>query len=139
MKALMLVMASAALIACAARDEKAAPSTQDPTQAVRDFIEVRELEELSRLRSGSRDRWTSIDDRFLVYEGRRETYLVEFYRRCYDLSSTTNIIADERWDANTINARSDTIRGCQIAKIYALTEAEAEELRHIGEAPGSRN
>jgi hypothetical protein len=139
MKVVILVMASVVLMACAAKDEKAEQSTQDVAQAVRDFIEVRELEEVSRIRTGNRDGWTSIEERFLIYEGRNDTYLVEFYRRCYELRDNTHIVADERWDASAIYARSDTIRGCQIGKIYALTEAEAEELRHLGEAPGSRN
>ena len=38
-----------------------------------------------------------------------------------------------------MRAKFDTIRGCRIAAIYALDEAEAAELKNIGEAPGSRN
>ena len=139
MRLVALLIVSAALAACASQDDKAELSTQDTAQAVRDFIDVRELEELNKLDSSSGDKWTSIKDEFLIYEGRRETYLVEFYRRCYELSDNTRIVADKRWELNTIRARSDTIRGCRIEKIYALTEAEAAELENIGEAPGSRN
>ena len=46
---------------------------------------------------------------------------------------------DKRHDANTIRSRFDTIRGCRIAEIYALDEVEAEEIKNIGEAPGTRN
>ena len=67
------------------------------------------------------------------------TYLVEFARRCYELRDNTRIVPDQRWDASKIRARFDTIRGCRVAKIYALTEAEIAELENIGEAPGSRN
>jgi hypothetical protein len=139
MKNALLILVVLLLAACAAQDEKKDESTQDMTQAVRDFIELRELEELDSLKSGSNDSWKSLDDYFLVYSGRRETYLVAFIRRCYELRDNTRIVADERWDLNKVRARFDTIRGCRIDKIYALTEAEAAELRNIGEAPGSRN
>jgi len=127
------------LAACASQDEKAEESTQDVNQAVRDFIELRELEELDALKSGSNDGWQQLDDRFIIYNGRREVYLVEFSRRCHELNDNTRIIPDKRWDSNTVRARFDTIRGCRIAKIYELGEAEVAELKNIGEAPGSRN
>jgi len=139
MKRITLILLIAGLAACATQDEQAEQSTQDTAQAVRDFIEVRGLEELPKLRSSGQDRWTSIEDEFLIYEGRREVYLVQFYRRCYELSDNTRIVPDKRWDGNFVHARSDTIRGCRIEKIYALTEAEAAELEQIGETPGSRN
>jgi len=127
------------LAACASQEEQAEESTQDMNQAVRDFIELRELEELDRLKSGTNDGWQQLDDRFIIYNGRRETYLVEFIRRCYELNDDTRITPDKRWDSNTVRARFDTIRGCLIARIYGLDEAEVAELENIGEAPGSRN
>ena len=133
------VAAAFFLAACASQDERAGESTQDVNQAVRDFIELRGLEELDALRSGTNDSWQQLDDQFIIYDGRRETYLVEFGRRCYELNDNTRITPDKRWDTNTVRAKFDTIRGCRIAKIYALTEAEVAELENIGEAPGSRN
>jgi hypothetical protein len=127
------------LAACASQEEQAEESTQDMNQAVRDFIELRELEELDRLKSGTNDGWQQLNDRFIIYNGRRETYLVEFSRRCYELNDDTRITPDKRWDLNTVRARFDTIRGCLIARIYGLDEAEVAELENIGEAPGSRN
>jgi len=127
------------LAACAAQDEKGAAPTQDKAQAVRDFIEVRELEQVDAMRSGNTDGWHEIGDEFLVYRARRDEYLVEFARRCFELNDDTRITPDKRWNANSISARFDTIRGCRIANIYALTEAEAIELKNIGETPGSRN
>jgi len=127
------------LAACASQDEQAEQSTQDVNQAVRDFIELRELEELDAMKSGTNDGWKQLDDQFIVYSGRREIYLVEFTRRCHELNDNTRIIPDKRWDSNTVRARFDTIRGCRIAKIYELGEAEVAELKNIGEAPGSRN
>ena len=138
MKTAPLMIAAALLAACAAQDEKD-QSTQDAVQAVRDFIEVRGLDELDKMPSSSSDSWESIENHFLIYKGRRDTYLVEFSRRCYELDDNTRIIADKRWDGNIIRARFDTIHGCRIHKIYALTEAETVELENLGEAPGSRN
>lgn len=132
-----LVLAAAVLAgACASQDEKDDTSTQDITQAVRDYIEVHDLKEVDRMRTGGSNGWRQIDERFILYEGRRDTYLVEFVRRCYELNDRTRIAADKRWDMNEIRARFDTIRGCRIAKIYELNEAEIAELENIGDAPG---
>lgn len=139
MRIVAAVAAAFFLAACASQDERAEESTQDVNQAVRDFIELRGLEELDDLRSGTNDSWQQLDDQFIIYDGRREAYLVEFGRRCYELNDNTRITPDKRWDTNTVRAKFDTIRGCRIAKIYGLTEAEVAELENIGEAPGSRN
>lgn len=139
MKTVFYALGLVLIAGCAGQDEKADPSTQDIAQAVRDFIELRELEEVDAMRSGMHDGWTQIDDTFILYSGRKDTYLVEFARRCYELRDNTRITPDQRWDANTIRSRFDTIRGCRIHRIYALTDAEVAELENIGEAPGSRN
>ena len=139
MKIAAVTAAAFFLAACASQDEQAEESTQDMNQAVRDFIELRELKELDRLKSGTNDGWQQLNDRFIIYGGRREMYLVEFSRRCHELSDNTRITPDKRWDSNTVRTGFDTIRGCRIAKIYGLNEAEAAELENIGEAPGSRN
>lgn len=139
MKTTISVVALALLAGCASQDEQETLSRQDVTQAVQDFIEVRELESLDQLRSGTNDGWTAIGDRFVIYKGRRDEYLVEFARRCHELYDNSRITADKRWDSNVVRARFDTIRGCRIAAIYALDEAEVVELKNIGEAPGSRN
>ena len=139
MKTIIFVIALALLSGCASQDEKEHMSTQDMTQAVRDFIEVRDLEELDVMKSGTNDSWRAVGDTFVIYSGRREEYLVEFARRCHELRDNTRITPDKRWDSNQIRAKFDTIRGCRIAHVYALDEAEVAELENIGEAPGSRN
>ncbi len=139
MRGIMLVMVAALMTACAAQDETTEKSTQDKGQAVRDFIEVRDLEEMDRMSTSSSDNRTTLDEYFLLYEGRRETHLVEFSRRCFELEDNSRIVADKRWDASFIRSRFDTIRGCRIHRIYALTEDEVAELESIGETPGSRN
>lgn len=133
------VSAAFFLAACASQDEQPEASTQDVNQAVRDFIDLRELEELSALQSGPSDSWRQVSEKFITYSGRRDTYLIEFGQRCYELIDNMRITPDKRWDANTIRAKFDTIRGCRIAKIYGLDEAEVVEIENIGEAPGSRN
>lgn len=136
MRRLIWMLMLAALAACAAQESERAKAED---QAVRDFIEVRGLEELDKLRSTSSDSWQKIAGKFIVYETRRDSYLVEFARRCHELDDNTRIVADERWDSDEIRARFETIRGCRIHKIYALSEADATELKDIGEAPGRRN
>ncbi|MDH3552738.1 MAG: DUF6491 family protein [Gammaproteobacteria bacterium] len=139
MKALTLIVATATLAACAAQDTTRQDAVDEAVQAVRDLIEVRGLREVDKMASSLRDSWTSIESHFLIYKGRRESFLVEFSRRCYELEDDTRIIADERWDSSSIRARFDTIRGCRIHKLYALSEEDLAELQNIGESPGSRN
>lgn len=138
MKKTIYLLGIILLAGCAGQDEKD-ESTQDTAQAVRDFIALRQLEELEWIRSSSSDSWNIIDETFILYNARKETYLVEFTRECWELRDNTRVTPDKRWDANTVRARFDTIRGCRIAKIFALDEAEVAELENIGEAPGSRN
>ena len=123
------------LSACATQEEL---DTQDVEQAVRDFIEVRELPEANEMRTSNSDSWDQIDQNFILYEARKKFYLIEFTRRCYELDQYP-VVPDERRSANTVSARFDTIRGCRIERMFPLTEGEVEELREIGESPGSRN
>ena len=139
MKTVIAITLSVLLLACAAQDAKDKPVAQDEEQAVRDFIELRDLKELDRVRTSRSDSWRKISDRFIIYDTRRESYLLEFARACYELEDYTRIVADVRRDANTIRAGFDTIRGCRISKVYSVTEAEVAELKQLGESPGSRN
>ena len=139
MKGTALLIATVLLTACAAQDPAEEQSTQDMTQAVRDFIDVRELKEVSRLSTSHADRWVALDPFFLLYTGRRETHLVEFNRRCWELDDNSRIVPDVRRGGSHIHARFDTIRGCRIHKLFELTEHDIAELENIGEAVGSRN
>ena len=124
------------LSACATQDGRPVDAEE---QAIRDFIAVRNLEELERMRSDAGDGWDRIAGKFIIFRSRRNQYLVEFTRRCKELEDYSRIIADQRRDGGYIYARFETLRGCRIAKIYALTEAEEAELEQLGETPGSRN
>jgi hypothetical protein len=127
------------LSACATQERAEDESTQDVAQAVRDFIEVRELQEVGRLTASQGDHWEQLDLNFLLYKGRRETHLVEFNRRCWELDDDSRIVADERRSGSYVYARFDTIRGCRINRLFLLSEHEIAELENIGEAVGSRN
>ena len=132
MRGLILTGLILALAGCA---------TSKPTvdkEAVDDFIAVRGLESVDSIRTDSSDSWNDINLQNLIYDGRRDSYLIVFSRPCYELRDT-RITPDRRYESNVIRARFDTIRGCRIDSIYALSEADEVELRQLGEAPGSRN
>ncbi len=131
-----ILTAAAMLLSGCATQERAV--TQDEEQAIRDYILVRGLEEVDRMRSSRSDSWDELNEFFIIYDTRRNMYLVEFNRACYELYES-RVTPDLRREANTIRVRSDTIRGCQIDKIFALTEADVAELKALGEMPGSRN
>lgn len=135
MKKFIIVLVAAALTACSSTEETV---DQDKEQAIRDFIAVRQLQEIDKVRTQNQDSFEEIDANFVIYKARKEAYLFAFVRACYELTDN-EVVADQRWGDNTIRARFDTLRGCRIGQIYALTEAEVAELENIGESPGSRN
>lgn len=139
MRKVVLMTAATLLAACAGQDTERQQATDEAVQAVQDFIAVRGLQEVAKMPSANSDSWESIENHFLIYEGRRDTFLIEFSRPCHELDDNTRIVADQRREAGTVRARFDTLRGCRIHKLYALTADEAEELRNLGEAPGERN
>jgi len=140
MKQLLLVSLVAALCACAAQDGSQRETTEKiKNQAIIDFINVRELTEVDKIRSTERDGWDSLTMTYIIYKARRDRYLVEFARPCYELRDNTEVTPDLRANANVIRAKFDTLRGCRIARLYTLNKDEADELKNLGEAPGNRN
>ena len=127
------------LVACASQDEKKPTSTQDVSQAVRDFVEVRELEQVDSVKVHSTDGMKKISLNYVLYKSRDGNYIMEFTRRCDELDDYKTITPDRRWDLGMLHARYDTIRGCRISSIYSLTEAELMELMNIGDAPGEHS
>lgn len=131
----LMCVALSALFACA---------VTDPTQeyeAVRDYIAAAELEETDRIRtrpfSGSGFR--ALNEEFAVMSTREGHYLLEMTRRCPALVDNTMLQPDVRRDSTAIRARFDTIRGCRIGRIYAIDEAQAQELEQLGDAPGDES
>lgn len=137
MKTLVWIALMCGLVACASH--KAAESERaNKEQAIRDLIAVRGLPETPLIRGTDNGGWTKLERHFVLFSTRRDVYLLEFARACHELDDN-EVTPDLRSQHNTIQARFDTLRGCRIHRIYALTEADAEELSDIGEAPGSRN
>ena len=101
-------------------------------QAIRDYIEVRQLAELEFLRSSNRDHWTELNEKFIIYKGYDEEYLLEFSRNCYELNEHP-VVADVRREPNRVRARFDTLRGCRIEKIFAVNANDVAELTALGE------
>ena len=110
---------------------------EEQITAVRDFIEVNELEKTDSIRT----RYDRIDqqvlnDRFVIVSIRKEQYLLEYPYPCREDPFTRRPRPDIRRDSSAIYAGSDTFRGCKIKALYVITEDQAEELKNIGEAPG---
>jgi hypothetical protein len=102
--------------------------------AVDDFIKVAELQSLSSIRSRDLQGHKEITDTYLILPARKKSYLLVFYRRCYELRDN-EVTPDERRDHNKINARFDTFRGCRIKSLYEVTKGQADELMALGNAP----
>ena len=107
-------------------------------EAVRDFVVAAELPEVSEIRLSETLSYTYVNDRYVTVPTRRGDYLVELRRDCLELrrSTFTPEMVDVRTNQNVLQARFDTIRGCQIGTIYEITEGQREEIRSLGDAPG---
>ena len=130
MRGLLLLLLATVLAACA--------GSRDPRPdvlAVKDFVEVSGLEEVDRIRSDRASGFDELNLRYIIYNTRRQDYLIEFNRDCWEIRDTFDIQADHRQDPNYIRPRVDTIRGCRIHRAYALNEGQVEELKSMGEAP----
>lgn len=136
LKLVLVPFVAVTLAACASQEEKPPASRQDMTQAVRDFVAVRELEPLHAIKVNNTDSIKKISGDFILYKGRQANYIIEFVRHCDELDDYPVITPDRRWDLKTLRTGADTIRGCRIENIYALTEAELLELMNIGDVPG---
>ena len=132
MKQIALMIALIALVAMSAC---ATTQPEVDKASVEDFIAVRELPQLDRIRTDSTDGWYELNEYYVIYQTRRGDYLFQFSRRCWELDEQ-RVTPDKRWDAKTIRARFDTLRGCRIDNIYGLTETDSEELKQLGESPG---
>lgn len=119
----------ALLVACASQT---GPTVSD---AVGDFIVVSELQEKDTLKTRDQYSYKYLSERYIILKTRGENYLVQFNRRCRELNEPY-VTPDVRFDSNTLRAGFDTIRGCRIDKMFAVDEAQAEELIYLGTAPG---
>jgi hypothetical protein len=121
--------------ACASNDE-----AHDEPSALEDFIAVNDLERVNSIRSFSQLEQHVVNSMYVIVYTRQEQYLLTYNRACnvnYDMPGGQQ--PDIRRDgAHVLYADSGTFRGCKIKEIYAITAAQAEELKHLGLAPGER-
>jgi len=122
------------LAACAATGE-----VPEETQAIRDYIDVGELHEVDRIRTFGSDAWSPLTDYFAVYSARDGKFLLEFTRICREMTDNTHVTPDRRYDHNVMRRGIDTLRGCRIDRMYALTDAQVIELETLGKGPLAGN
>ena len=134
MKIILLLAAAVLVAGCAGT-----PEIPPDVQAVRDFVDVGELEETDRMRTHGSDEWRPLTDYYAVYKSRDGWYLLEFTRICRELTDSTRIMPDRRYDHNVMRSRIDTLRGCRIDRMYPLTEAQKQELEGLVESSGGGN
>ncbi len=111
---------------------------EEKINAVKDFIEVNELEKVAKIRTIDQLGQRVLNDRYVIVNTRRDQYLLEYSYPCRDDPFTRRPKPDIRRDSTAIYAGSDTFRGGQIRARYPITEDQAEELKNIGEAPGEQ-
>lgn len=131
--ALLVLVLILAVAGCASK-----PQPADPPEivAVQDFIAVSELERVRRIRTDKRNNYDILNKRYLIFESRHETYLVEFQRNCLKVYNNLAPQADMRYDARYLWPKADRIRGCLIGRAFRINEAEEAEIRAMGDAPG---
>ena len=111
----------------------------DESGAVDDFVEINDLEEVDVARTTNSFDYGYLTDRYVVIKTRKSWYLAQLFGRCPELSNVNaEVQPDIRYEPKAIRAGVDTIRGCRIKNLYEIDEAQALELKEIGEAPGER-
>ncbi|HSM30385.1 MAG TPA: DUF6491 family protein [Woeseiaceae bacterium] len=134
MKTTVLACSLALLAACAGT-----PEIPPDTQAVRDYVEVGELQDVDRIRTHGNDGWRPLTLHYAIYSGRDGRFLLEFNRICREMYDNTMILPDRRYDHNAMRRGIDTLRGCRIDAMYPLSEAQAEELEALVKSADSGN
>ena len=127
MKKLALVFTWPLAVACSAT-----PEISEYDQTIGDYVSVGELEPVKDIRTENRDRYTRLTDRYVIYTTRSGDYLLYFDRPCRELNDLSQITPDQRRD-DRLRAGFDTLRGCRIHAMYAMTEAQAEEISIMGD------
>jgi len=134
MRTAIFAVSMALVAACAGT-----PEIPEDTQAVRDYVEVGELEEVDRIRTHGSDEWTPVTLHFAMYSARDGRFLLEFTRLCREMYDNTAITPDRRYDHNVMRRGIDTLRGCRIDKMYPLTEAQAQEIEALAATTDNGN
>ncbi len=127
----VMIVAASAMGACASEPTEPVPVILDEDRVVRDFIEVRRLEEVQLMRGTERKSFEKVTPSYVIYKPRRGEFLVEFDRPCYEIWNNVFMSADETLLHNTLRARYDRIRGCRINRIFVLTKDAKLELEQL--------
>jgi hypothetical protein len=105
-------------------------------ETVADYVVVNQLSEVAHIRKSDRDSWQYVNDVYLIYRGRPNDYLVELKHICDGLADNSTLpVADLIHNHRYLRA-TDTFRGCIVEKIYAISNAQRNELRRLGVSPG---
>ena len=115
------------------------PEVPPDTQALRDYVEVGELEQTDRIRTHGSDDWAPLTLHFAMYSARDGHFLLEFSRLCREMYDRTSVKPDRRYDHNVMRRGIDTLRGCRIDRMYPLTEAQAQEIEALAKSAGDGN
>ena len=107
------------------------PEIPPDTQAVRDYVEVGEIQQTDRIRTHGSDQWKPLTLHFALYSARDGHFLLEFSRLCREMYDNTSIKPDRRYDHNVMRRGIDTLRGCRIDRMFPLTEAQAQEVEAL--------
>jgi hypothetical protein len=134
MKTVVVLSSLALVAACAGTREIPAD-----TEAVRDYVEVGELEQVDQVRTHGSDAWRPLTRHFVLYTGRDRHFLLEFTRACHEMYDHTSVTPDWRYDHNMMRRGIDTLRGCRIDRMYPLTEAQVLEIEALVKTAGSGN
>lgn len=133
MRTILLLFVLALVTACAGSSTR----LEAQNTAIRDLIEVNELEEVDVVRFVRQLDGYEINDYYVILSERKKKYLLEYRQRC-TRDFYGRVQPDIRNDPKAIRARIDTYRGCQIRAIYVIDEALEGEIRQIGKAPGEK-
>jgi hypothetical protein len=128
MKSLFAICVPLFLIACASSNAPPPPGRY--VESVRDFIDVNQLTEVDMIRHQEQTKYLYVNEYFVVMPAGRDHYLIEFRSPCDAMKrrNWTGDMIDIRVSARVLHADHDTLRGCNIDKIYELSKPQLEEL-----------
>lgn len=122
------------IAACLALSGCAISATTLEAMAVRDYVEVADLEEIDIARLYRQLKFGYVNDNFVIVVAGSRHFLIEFEIRCRSLRSKTFTAAmvDHRFDPSYLRPR-DTIKGCPVYRIYKATPEQLREIKELSE------
>ncbi len=133
MRIILSLVALMLIAGCAGSSER----IETQNVAIRDLIEVNELEEVDAVRFVRQLDGYEINPHYVILSERNKRWLLEYWTRCTQ-DFYGRVRPDVRKEPKVIRPQVDTFRGCRIKAIYVIDEALEGELRQIGKAPGEK-